>query len=88
MSTITRVIAASVIAITAMTVRDKPVAAQGPAACNNQGNMAAALAHLRNARGWLDRAEHNKGGWRDRAIQSTNQAIAETERGCAFSDTH
>jgi hypothetical protein len=58
------------------------------AACNNQVNMAKGLEALRRARGSLDRAEHNKGGWRERAVQATEAAISETERGCAFADTH
>jgi hypothetical protein len=62
--------------------------AQGAAACNNQPNMAGAIGALRKARGYLERAEHDKGGWRARAIQSTDVAIRETERGCAFADTH
>ena len=57
-------------------------------ACNNQPNMAGALGALRSARGWLERAEHNKGGWRERAVQNTDVAIRETERGCAFSVEH
>ena len=56
--------------------------------CHEQPNMAAALGALRSARAALDRAEHNKGGWRVAAIERTNAAIAETERGCAFADTH
>ena len=56
--------------------------------CHDQPNMAAALSALRAARASLDRAEHNKGGWRAAAIEKTNSAIAETERGCAFADTH
>ena len=56
------------------------------AACNNQPNMAAGLDSLRNAKASLDVAEHDKGGWRDNAIQATNNAIAETERGCASAD--
>ncbi len=59
-----------------------------PAACNNQPNMAAALGDLREARGFLERAEHDKGGWRARAIERTSVAIRETENGCAFADTH
>jgi hypothetical protein len=51
--------------------------------CHDQPNMAAALGSLRAARASLDRAEHNKGGWRVAAIEKTNAAIAETERGCA-----
>ena len=62
--------------------------AQAEGACHNQGNMAAAVDHLRQARGALDRAEHNKGGWRDRAIQATDNAIRETQKGCDFADTH
>lgn len=86
MKPISKIVAAALITATVMTVRDKPAKAQGPAACNNQPNMAAALNHLRSARNWLARAEHNKGGWRDRAIQSTDNAIRETERGCAVAD--
>jgi hypothetical protein len=62
------------------------VAAAG--VCHDQPNMAAALASLKTARASLDKAEHNKGGWRDAAIEKTNAAIAEAERGCAFADTH
>ncbi len=56
--------------------------------CHDQPNMAAAKEALRVARASLDKAEHNKGGWRDAAIEATNKAITETDRGCAFADTH
>lgn len=56
--------------------------------CHNQPNMAAALAALRSAKGSLERAEHDKGGWRAAALVSTNTAIKETERGCAFANDH
>jgi hypothetical protein len=56
--------------------------------CHNQGNMQAALDHFRQARASLDRAEHNKGGWRDRAIQAADTAIRETSAGCVYADTH
>jgi hypothetical protein len=56
--------------------------------CHGQGNMQAALDHFRQARAALDRAEHNKGGWRDRAIQAADNAIRETNAGCAYADTH
>jgi hypothetical protein len=46
--------------------------------------MRRALEHLRAAKAELQAAEHNKGGWRDRAIHNVNQAIADTERGMAF----
>jgi hypothetical protein len=56
--------------------------------CHDQPNMAAALEALRNAKGSLERAEHNKGGWREAAVEATNKAIRETERGCEFADRH
>jgi hypothetical protein len=56
--------------------------------CHDQPNMVAALGELRGARASLEKAEHNKGGWRVAAIERTNAAIVETERGCAFADTH
>lgn len=58
------------------------------AACNDQPNMMRALELLRRAGVSLERAEHNKGGWRVRAIESTHAAIRETEAGCAYADTH
>jgi hypothetical protein len=62
--------------------------ASAESACHNQGNMQAALEHFRQARASLDKAEHNKGGWRDRAILAADNAIRETNAGCAFADTH
>jgi hypothetical protein len=56
--------------------------------CHDQPNMAAANQALHAARTSLDKAEHNKGGWRVAAIEATNKAIAESDRGCAFADTH
>jgi hypothetical protein len=50
--------------------------------CHDQPNMAAAKEKLMEARGFLAKAEHNKGGWRDIAIQSTDAAIAQTNKGC------
>jgi hypothetical protein len=57
-------------------------------ACGNQPNMAHAESALRNARGYLDRAEHDKGGWRAKAIEATDTAIRETAQGCSYADTH
>ena len=62
--------------------------ASAAGACHDQPNMAAAGKALRAARASLEKAEHNKGGWRAAAIEATNKAIAETDRGCAFADTH
>jgi len=59
-----------------------------PAVAGNQPNMEAALAKLQEARGFLDKAEHDKGGWRTAAIGATDTAIRETKRGIAFANTH
>jgi hypothetical protein len=56
--------------------------------CHDQPNMAAANAALHSARASLDRAEHDKGGWRTAAIEATNKAIVESDRGCAFANGH
>jgi hypothetical protein len=60
----------------------------GGGACRGQVNMEGALAELRAARGHLEHAEHDKGGWRAKAVEETNVAIRETENGCAYADTH
>jgi hypothetical protein len=51
--------------------------------CHGQHHMQTALDHFKAARAELDHAEHNKGGWRDRAIQSADVALRETNNGCA-----
>ena len=47
----------------------------------DQPHMRRALEHLRAARAELQSAEHDKGGWRVRAIENTDRAIHETENG-------
>jgi hypothetical protein len=48
-----------------------------------QPHMERALESLRAARAELQAAEHNKGGWRLRAIENVDRAIRETENGMA-----
>lgn len=50
----------------------------------DQPHMRRALEHLRAARAELQSAEHNKGGWRERAVINVDKAIADTEKGMAF----
>ena len=64
--------------------KSDPVPPVAGGECRGQPNMAAAQRDLKSARASLDRAEHDKGGWRAAAIQSTDAAIKETDRGCAF----
>jgi hypothetical protein len=47
----------------------------------DQPHMRRALEHLRAAREELAVAEHNKGGWRERALSNVDRAIHETENG-------
>ena len=49
-----------------------------------QPNMQEALGQLQAARASLVRAEANKGGHRDRAINFVDSAIAETKAGIAY----
>ena len=58
----------------------------GAGVCHDQPHMAAAVASLKEARAQLEKAEHNKGGWRVKAIEATNAAIVEADKGCAFAD--
>ena len=54
------------------------------AAGANQPHMQAALNSLQAARAELVQAAPDKGGYRTRAITSTEEAINETERGIRF----
>lgn len=46
-----------------------------------QPNMEAALGHLEMAKASLEKAEHNKGGFRVKAIEHVNQAITTVREG-------
>ena len=81
-----KVIALSTMVALAVSLGTQVARAGG--ACANQPNMQAAMEHLRQARAALERAEHNKGGWRERALQATDNALRETSAGCGFADRH
>ena len=53
-----------------------------------QENMRDAISHLRRARAALMRAEHNKGGHRERAIERIDAAIRDCEAGIEWAKTH
>ncbi|HEX8951848.1 MAG TPA: hypothetical protein VF997_02015 [Polyangia bacterium] len=53
----------------------------GRASAVPQPNMEAALGHLEQAKSALEKAEHNKGGFRVKAIEHVNQAIAAVREG-------
>jgi hypothetical protein len=52
--------------------------------CHDQPHMASALGSLEAAKSALGQAEHDKGGWREAALQGTNTAISQTQTGCNF----
>ena len=56
----------------------------GRASAMPQPNMQAALGHLEQAKESLEHAEHNKGGFRVKAVELVNQAIAATREGIAM----
>lgn len=58
--------------------------AVGRASALPQPNLEAALGHLEQAKAALERAEHNKGGFRVKALEQTNQAIAATREAIAL----
>jgi hypothetical protein len=65
------------------------IAAMGLASARaDQPHMQAALGHLRAARAELRVAEHDKGGWRARAVHNVDLAIADTEKGISFDRHH
>lgn len=55
----------------------------GRASAVPQPNMESALGHLEQAKASLERAEHNKGGFRVKALEHVNQAIASVREGIA-----
>ena len=49
-----------------------------------QGNMRDALQSLRDARASLEKAEDNKGGHKDKALDLIDKAIAQVQEGIDF----
>jgi hypothetical protein len=54
----------------------------------NQPRMQHALQALENARAQLEKAEHDKGGHRVKAIELINHAIAEVQAGIEYDNIH
>jgi hypothetical protein len=60
----------------------------GGIAVAEQGNMDAALVHLQEAKAALERAEHNKGGHREKALEDVNKAIRHVQEGIEYANHH
>jgi len=56
---------------------------RGRTVAGAQPHMEAALSALQNAKSELANAEHNKGGWREAALQGVEKAISQTQKGIA-----
>jgi len=54
----------------------------------NQPHMQAALKSLQQAKIELEKAAHDKGGHRVKAIELIDQAISEVKQGIAYDDAH
>lgn len=54
----------------------------------DQGNMRAALEHLRQARASLQAASRDKGGHRTEAVRLIDQAIEQVKEGIAVGEEH
>src|SRR6266542_3675026 len=55
----------------------------GRASAVPQPSMESALGHLEQAKAALERAEHNKGGFRAKALHLTSEAIVAVREGIA-----
>ena len=53
-----------------------------------QPKMQEALEHLKQAKAALQAATSDKGGHRVKAIEKTNEAIEQVEKGIAFDNKH
>ena len=82
MSTLSRRSAGKLIAAVALAVPAAGLLSRSAAAY--EPNMENALHALENAHTWLQRAEPNKGGHRERALGLIDQAIGEVRAGMAF----
>jgi len=54
----------------------------------DQPHMQSALEHLRAAQSELEKADHDKGGHREKALDATRRAIQQVEAGMRFDRRH
>jgi hypothetical protein len=60
----------------------------GEAGAEAQPHMKSALASLTSAKGQLQKATHDKGGHRAKAVQLTDEAIEQVKKGIAADNAH
>jgi hypothetical protein len=76
-------IAVSVLSVGYNVASASPGQTTVPSVAGGQPHMESALALLKQAKGELQSAEHDKGGWRANAVGGVTTAINETQRGIA-----
>ena len=54
--------------------------------CKGQPHMKEARVRLREAKNQLEQADHNKKGWRVKALEHAVEAIREVDEGCEEAD--
>ena len=64
------------------------VHAQTAQMARHEPHMSAALGHLQQAKGELERAAPNKGGHREKAMELVNQAIQQVQEGERYYQEH
>lgn len=62
--------------------------AQTAGMARHEPHMSAAIGHLQQAKAELERANRNKGGHRQQAIQLIDQAIQQVQQGEAYDQQH
>jgi hypothetical protein len=61
----------------------------GPVALADvQPTMQGALTNLQQAKELLEKAEHDKGGYREKALRAVDNAIREVQEGMQYANTH
>jgi hypothetical protein len=75
------------LAVTAFAVA-APLAFAAPAFAENQPHMDAGMAALKAAETHLDKAAHDKGGHRAKAVELIKQAEAEVAQGIQYANQH
>lgn len=84
--TATAKVSATLLLITALALG--MIAISPSAFAQRQEHMDVALEHLHRAKEALERAEHDKGGHREAAINLVDQAIRQVEEGKAYAREH
>jgi hypothetical protein len=76
--------ASMIVTVGYQSAQASPAPKPEPTVTGGQPHMVAALKALETAKSELQKAEHDKGGWRSAAAIAAETAIKEVNRGIAF----